>query len=164
MFNISALIISASFRTDPWLEAVSYSDRQAMEWIRNQSEMKGKFLVVSGTPGNAWARDGVTEWFPALTGQESITTIQGTEWQLGEPLKRFQKREAVFQCLKGNVICIESLVAPESGLEFDYLYLTNEEGCTEAKCPDMGVYAYYSPKNFTRVYLKDGVSVWKKTW
>lgn len=66
------------------------------------------------------------EWFPALTEQMSIITIQGTEW-LMDPERNFTARYeqylALEPCLDKAPDCLASW-AETYGLSFDYVYLS----------------------------------------
>ena len=68
--------------------------------------------------------DSVPEWFPALTGRVSITTIQGNEWL---PDHKFSQSVAlqsgVQSCMEGPspLSCIENY-----HLQYEYLYIDNQ--------------------------------------
>jgi hypothetical protein len=51
------------------------AEREVMSWAAAETEPGATFAQV-GYPVDG----GVVDWFPALTGRESVTTWQGTEW------------------------------------------------------------------------------------
>ena len=100
---------------------LSLSDRQAMEWVRENTNSDSRFLVLTGT--NAVTCDLVLEWFPALTGRQSIYTVQGTEWTKGPDFAPYVRSTyAVQECLTdGDLSCLDSTI-PRS--EYDHIYLS----------------------------------------
>jgi hypothetical protein len=56
-------------------------EKEAMEWVREHTPADSRFLVISSSW--LWARDQTGEWFPALAGRTSLTTVQGREWVPG---------------------------------------------------------------------------------
>jgi len=67
--------------------------------------------------------DSVLEWFPALTGRQSIYTVQGTEWTKGEEFNAYVKSTyTVQECLaKGNLACLDTAVSQS---DYDYVYVS----------------------------------------
>lgn len=59
------------------LHALAPADREAMAWIAASAPPSTRFLVVSGS---SWFIDPNSEWFPVLTGHQSLATVQGYEW------------------------------------------------------------------------------------
>ena len=68
-------------------------------------------------------KDPFQEWFPALTKQRSLTTLQGTEWTLGPDFFPFYGELVTLQNCH-NVTCIESW-GERTGLEHQYLLIRN---------------------------------------
>lgn len=68
------------------LEQLSADVHEAAAWARDTLPPNTLFAITSG---EAWADDEVSEWFPLLSGQVSISTVQGTEWLAD---KEFRKR------------------------------------------------------------------------
>jgi hypothetical protein len=60
------------------LDVLSTADRQAMEWVSQQTPSTDTFLVL--TRGWTWEDDHVSEWFPVLAGRQSALTVQAREW------------------------------------------------------------------------------------
>jgi hypothetical protein len=96
------------------------AQRAAMDWVGQNTPADSRFLVISGTASVAC--DSISEWFPALSGRESLFTVQGAEWRLGEEFKPFI-REAVGlqECSRGTVACVEIMIRAS---DYDYVYLS----------------------------------------
>jgi hypothetical protein len=100
---------------------LSMPDREAMNWVRENTPGDSRFLVLTGT--NAITCDWVLEWFPALTGRRSIFTVQGTEWTKGADFAAYVRSTyEVQRCLTdGDLACLDAAV-PRS--EYDYIYMS----------------------------------------
>ena len=99
---------------------LSKSEREAMEWVNQNTLGSSRFLVLSGE--TSVACDSVAEWFPALAGRQSLFTVQGTEWTLGNDFKSFI-REAVDlqECSRDTLACVKSLVDDS---DYEYVYFS----------------------------------------
>lgn len=71
-------------------------DLELVEWVNENTGTDKTFLLATGREFSM--TDPLQEWFPALTGRTSLTTLQGKEWTLGdaffpwyEELVKFQK-------------------------------------------------------------------------
>ena len=97
------------------------ADREAMGWVRENTSDDSRFLVLTGT--TSVACDAVLEWFPALTGRQSILTVQGREWTEGRNFNSYiLSTYPVQECLSlGDASCLDSVV---SRTEYDYIYLS----------------------------------------
>lgn len=93
------------------------SDLEIMNWAKNNTQADAAFAIIDGA--TAPQNDPFQEWFPALTGRQSRTTLQGLEWTLG---KRFfawhEQLIALQQCM--DVACVQTW-ANVNRVEFDYL-------------------------------------------
>ena len=104
-------------------------DQMAMSWVRENTPDDARFLVLTGT--SAVSCDSVLEWFPALTGRQSILTVQGTEWTKGAGFNDYVRSTyAVQECLtEGDASCLDEAVS-RSAYDFVYLSKTlNVENC-----------------------------------
>ena len=93
-----------------------------MQWIGQNTPEDSKFLVVTGDQ-NAFC-DPINEWFPSLTKRESLTTVQGSEWLLGND---FGKNMIQVQSLQGCIDEGTECLARESnalGKSFNYIYVS----------------------------------------
>ena len=64
------------------------------------------------------------EWFPALTGRNNLSTIQGREWLTGKEhfVARLNAYPALYACLYQNAGCLDRWAA-QVGDTYDYVYL-----------------------------------------
>jgi hypothetical protein len=109
------------------LVSLSAPHRSAMAAISKIVPPASNFLVISSA--EAWHTDRVSEWFPALTSQRSILTVQGSEW-LGQGVyaQRISQYESLKACLSRGQACFSGWLADHQG-EYEYLYL--EKGLIE---------------------------------
>jgi len=62
---------------NPILRSIKPAERNAMEYIANNTPSDAKFVVVTSSE---WYSADAAEWFPYLSDRQSITTPQGLEW------------------------------------------------------------------------------------
>lgn len=86
-------------------------DQEAMNWVRTHTPDSSRFLVLTGT--SSVSCDSVMEWFPALTGRQSIFTVQGTEWTQGANFNQYvPSTYAPQKCLSGgDASCLDAAVS-----------------------------------------------------
>jgi hypothetical protein len=139
------------------LTALSSYDRQAMEWISSNTPVESKFVVLTGKD---WTTDYVTEWFPALTGRVSLTTVQGSEWL---PNGQYQKNKDTNSLLQSCTIkgfsCV-STWAVDNKISYSYLYLS------KSQVDETGTYLpiTYFPvllDQYKLVYENQGVNIYQ---
>lgn len=96
-------------------------DRAAMTWVRENTPADSRFLVLTGT--TSVSCDSVLEWFPALSGRQSIYTVQGREWTEGENFNTYVRSTyPVQECLSsGDASCLNAAV---EGSQYDYVYIS----------------------------------------
>lgn len=100
--------------------ALQKSEYDAMGWVNQNTPEGSRFLVLSG--GTSVACDSISEWFPALTGRQSLFTVQGTEWAKGDEFKPFIREAVALQnCARETPACIDQLIDPS---KYDYVYLS----------------------------------------
>jgi len=102
--------------------ATLYSpDQEAMAWVRTHTSDQSRFLVLTGT--SSVSCDSVLEWFPALTGRQSIFTVQGTEWTQGKNFSQYVTSTYPAQkCLSsGEASCLDTAV---SRAAYDFIYVS----------------------------------------
>jgi hypothetical protein len=140
-------------------------DRDAMEWVNRNTSADSRFLVLTGT--TSVSCDSVLEWFPALTGRQSIFTVQGREWTEGPNFNNYILSTYPAQkCLaSGDVSCLDSAVSRAS---YDYIYLSRTlrvNSCAPLDLPMTFPYfeeSLRSDGGFDVVYETDGVIVLEK--
>jgi hypothetical protein len=96
-------------------------DQEAMIWVREHTPDSSRFLVLTGT--SSVSCDSVLEWFPALTGRQSIFTVQGTEWTQGRNFNQYvTSTYAAQECLSsGEASCLDAAVDRSA---YDFIYLS----------------------------------------
>jgi len=99
--------------------SLNKSDLDAMDWVKMNTAEESRFLVLTGT--TSVACDSVSEWFPALADRQSILTIQGYEWTLGNKFGSFITHSVEVQaCVEGELSCLGEKT--ESG-DYEYVFL-----------------------------------------
>ena len=90
---------------------------QAMEWVSRNTPPDGRFLLMTGSSGIM--SDPLQEWFPALAGRKSLTTMQGLEWTLDQDFfPRLRSMIALQACT--SLSCVNGW-SVNTGLGYDYL-------------------------------------------
>jgi len=77
------------------LGALSTDDRATNTWVAQNLPPQSRVLVLS--PAEWWGTDRSSEWFPVLTGMESVATVQGYEWLPGFS-QRIERYNLVQHC------------------------------------------------------------------
>ncbi len=96
------------------------ADLDAMNVVSARFVPGTRFLLVTGSK---WHADGISEWFPALTGAVSVVTPQGTEWH-GEGVFRqtVEDHAAVQDCAGLTMSCVDAWSAA-THLPFEAIYI-----------------------------------------
>ncbi|HLO28991.1 MAG TPA: glycosyltransferase family 39 protein [Anaerolineales bacterium] len=96
-------------------------DQEAMTWVRENTPSDSRFLVLTGT--TSVSCDSVLEWFPALTGRQSIYTVQGREWTEGKNFNTYViSTYPVQNCLaSGDISCLNGAIDRS---QYDYVYVS----------------------------------------
>ena len=143
------------------------TDQQAMAWVQQNTPPAGNFVIVTGE--QQLLRDPVQEWFPALTGRTSQTTLQGREWTWGN---KFIQSVLTFGDLQGCITQDAQCVSSEArklGLPFDFLYVKKPENSvcsTGENCRYNGKSLIDDLKRsaeYRLVYENDGATIFTKT-
>lgn len=140
-------------------------DREGMAWVRENSSADSRFLVLTGT--TSVSCDSVLEWFPALTGRQSIFTVQGREWTEGRNFNNYILSTYPAQkCLASDdAACLDSAVSRDA---YDYVYLSRTLRVNNCAPLDLPRTFPYFVENmhlnggFEVAYETDDVIVWKK--
>ncbi|HEY2979947.1 MAG TPA: hypothetical protein VGJ22_02095 [Anaerolineales bacterium] len=91
--------------------------QDAMAWARDNTPLQSRFLILTGEHGIM--TDPIQEWFPALAGRRSQTTLQGLEWTLGPDFfPRLSHLVDLQDCR--DVACVENWSATT---ELDYTHV-----------------------------------------
>jgi len=102
---------------------LSTEDRTTFAWIKQNTPENATFLVISG---KSPLTDQISEWFPALTGRQSVATAQGHEWLLSDQsfAAVLQQAQNVQNCYFQDETCITRWLKA-NGQTFSYIYLHN---------------------------------------
>jgi hypothetical protein len=99
---------------------LTQQERDAMQWVKENASKESKFLVISGEQ-TAFC-DLTNEWFPTLTERQSLTTIQGSEWLLGDDFAiNTGQIQALQGCIDEGLECFENT---STQLAYDYVYIS----------------------------------------
>ncbi|HEX2922980.1 MAG TPA: hypothetical protein VHS28_03005, partial [Chloroflexota bacterium] len=104
----------------PWLDSLPAAERAAMAWVSHNTPEDGVFLVV---PSAMWGIDRSAEWFPALAGRASVSTVQGYEWLPGFGDKVQSRDELLAGIDDGAGTLFLEDWERKSGTSFTHLYL-----------------------------------------
>ena len=90
---------------------------QALQWVSENAAPNSRFLLLTGDSGIM--SDPIQEWFPALAGRESQTTMQGLEWTLDKDFfPRLRSLIGLQACT--SLDCVNQWSA-NTDLGYDYL-------------------------------------------
>jgi len=97
--------------------SLSAADREAIAWVEENIPPGSDFLLLTGEQYSM--KDPFQEWFPALTAQRSLTTLQGAEWTLGGDFFPFYGELVALQHC-ADIGCVEAW-SERTDLEHYYL-------------------------------------------
>jgi hypothetical protein len=140
-------------------------DREAMDWARVHTPAQSRFLVLTGT--TSVSCDSVLEWFPALTGRQSLYTVQGTEWTEGRNFTNYVKSTySVQECLSGgDVACLDAVIARS---QYDYVYVSKKlraDNCLPLDPPrtyPLFLESIHADQGFLPIYETQEVAIFGK--
>jgi len=113
---------------------VSTGEQTAMSWVTQNTPPDSRFLVLTGEPESMC--ESTAEWFPALTGRQSLATLQGREWLLGAHFGEFSAQRIRLQnCIDEDLECLNR-EAKYFGENFDYIYLSIKTPTNNCKATD----------------------------
>ncbi len=126
-FVLQYAAITVGWGLDSILGALRPPEREAMAWIASHVPASSRFVVIA--PGER-GHDRTVEWFPALTGRQSVTTYQGREWLgAGRFWKTMARHRAAQECAGGTVDCLENVrLLGEEPFTHVFLIRTEAEG------------------------------------
>ena len=100
--------------------SLSAADRETIAWVEENIPPGSDFILLTGEQYSM--KDPFQEWFPALTAQRSLTTLQGKEWTLGEEFFPFYGELVALQHCS-NFECVADF-GEQNGLRHQYLLIT----------------------------------------
>ena len=167
IYVVVFIIVSAYYFGMELSNMVLYpSNKEAMTWVKENTPASSRFLVLTGD--SSVFCDAVSEWFPALSRRQSLSTIQGTEWTQGPNFANHVWSTLDVQgCLSGgNASCLDKAIDRSA---YDYIYfakvLRGNSNCkagTEKEFPYFLEHMKADP-NFETVYETEDVIVLRKS-
>ena len=135
-------------------------DLRMIEWVNSNLEENKTFLLSTGREFSM--SDPMQEWFPALTKQHSVTTLQGLEWTLNELFFLWYEELVAFQhCTDVN--CVTGW-SGKNKINYDYLLVTIPTRDDESDLADslrsLAISAKASP-SYTVVYESENVLIFE---
>ncbi len=113
---------------------VSSGERNAMQWVRENTPNDSQFLVLTGEPEAMC--DSSAEWFPALAERTSLSTLQGREWLLGNKFAEFLGHKTNIQgCIDEGLECLNRKSA-YFGADYDYIFISIKTPTNNCKSVD----------------------------
>ena len=144
----------------PTFDGISSSEVDSMDWINDNIPSNSNFVIL--TQASNWELDNFNEWFPALTEQKSITTVQGSEWSNDGGHDRVIWLYNGFKsCLYKDVSCLQDSLK-NIDQRVDYV-IVNHDSCDPGKIFCLEQYAElvgYS-QGFKQVYNVQDVSIFR---
>ncbi|HRK91173.1 MAG TPA: hypothetical protein PK152_18760, partial [Anaerolineales bacterium] len=92
-------------------------DLNMIEWVKENVDEGKTFALATGREFSM--TDPLQEWFPALTGRKSLTTMQGLEWTLAGDFFPWYEQLTEFQKC-ADMTCVESWLA-RNNVNYEYL-------------------------------------------
>jgi len=163
-FSLYMIFSSYQFGFQLSGSALRRSAYDAMNWVKQNTPEDSRFVVLSGSASVAC--DSVAEWFPAISGRQSLFTVQGTEWTKADGFKPFIREVVELQmCSRNTPECVDGLV---DASEYDYVYLS--KGLQVDNCESLPLavnFSYFveSVRNdmqYEIVYENDAVLVYRE--
>lgn len=114
MWFLSTAIVSDFQLVNTSLKA---DELEMIEWVNGNTTEGETFLLATGREFSM--TDPLQEWFPTLTGQKSMTTLQGLEWTLAENFFPWYEQLTLFQYC-ADIACVDEWVE-ENDVDYDYL-------------------------------------------
>jgi len=139
-------------------QALTESQRQSMQWIRENTPATSRFAVVSGI--DSAGIDYVSEWFPALTDRTSVATPQGYEWFPDQVFDaRWEAHSELQRCQRQGAGCLAAW-ALEARTTYTHVYVVKQPANEGAEGVGGGLYELLleSP-SYVAIYDRKDVAV-----
>jgi hypothetical protein len=116
---VTAMMPATIFSSSSIL-SVEVDGKNAMSWVETSIPHPCTFLVLTNTSNVM--EDATKEWFPAITGCQSITTVQGSEWK-GDSFKKINTLNEDIQACLDSIDCINNQIK-NSNEDYHYIYVS----------------------------------------
>lgn len=104
--GLGLVLVGALLVPSTYTPHLSTSDLAGMRWVHDFGPADATYAVIED---QGHGRDAISEWFPALTGQVSVATTEGSEWLPGAQfVPRWSHYALLQQCAGGGLPCLES--------------------------------------------------------
>jgi len=110
------------------------ADLELIEWTQANLPERKTFALATGIEFSM--SDPLQEWFPALTGQKSLTTMQGLEWTLGEKFFPWYDELIAFQHCE-DAACVENW-RTRNQVDYDYLIVLKPKDTEKSVLKNLG--------------------------
>lgn len=98
--------------------------QQTFAWVREHTPADSQFLIITGNDTGLMS-DPVHEWFPALAGRRSPSTLQGLEWTLHDQFfPRLDAARLLQRCQ--TAACVQGWAA-DMGLSYTHLLIEKND-------------------------------------
>ncbi|HMZ44676.1 MAG TPA: hypothetical protein PLD33_15690 [Anaerolineales bacterium] len=136
------------------------ADLEMIQWVKENINERKTFLLSTGREFSM--SDPMQEWFPALTSQYSVTTLQGLEWTLNELFFPWHSELVAFQhCADLN--CVTNW-SGKNKINYDYLLVTvpasEDKSILADSLRNLALSAKASP-SYTVVYESDSTLIFE---
>lgn len=143
--------------------SLTSADQAAFRWVAANTPVDSRFLILTG---NMPFSDPASEWFPALSGRESVATIQGHEWDAGSNFNHLLSESYKVQyCINQAPSCLEAWLT-ENQAEIDYILvrgLTSRMGEALAPIENPLPALLAADGNYEIVYQAGGITILQKS-
>lgn len=148
--------------TSPIFNSLSQPERDAMEWIKNNTIPHSRFLIIDGED---FIFSSNAEWFPALTGRVNAVAVQGYEWLENVNFRQEINIDTALQtCGAQNQDCITAW-SNQFNIAYSYIYIVKGSDSSTVPmtycCFDLKV-SLDSAKEFELIYENNAVAIYKK--
>lgn len=136
------------------------ADLEMIQWVKENISERKAFLLSTGREFSM--SDPMQEWFPALTNQYSVTTLQGLEWTLNELFFPWHSELVAFQhCADLN--CVTNW-SGKNKIHYEYLLVAipskNDESQAANSLRSLALSAKTSP-SYMVVYESETVLIFE---
>jgi hypothetical protein len=144
----------------PPLRALPEGSRQAMAWVEASTPADARFAVITGRYG--WWGDAESEWFPQLSGRQSVGTVQGFEW-LDEISfnERVEQYYSLQSCAYQTTFCLD-LWTFATKLQPSYVYIADPDANAAYECCWTLRDSLEHSEEFNLVYDNEGVAIFQR--
>lgn len=123
IFIVYMVITVITYQNSYGLAKLPKEDFESMRWIQENVSGENHFLVIDPDGFSQWGLDKTAEWFPALSGQISLSTIQGSEWLPNRVFKDMHQMNTLLNSCNFAIACLEAVV-DEYDQSIDFIYLS----------------------------------------